>query len=295
MSRFEELIRKRQQAGWSFPKQAPEPGEITVQGTFSQEWADYDYDGVIWSWTEQDRLEMCLREIGLPRQELPGKKLVDVGCGNAVLTNAAARDAGLEAVGVDLSFAPVRASRQFRENPFLHLIQGSVFHLPLQPGLFDIGYSSGVLHHTWNTKLAFENAVRLVRPGGTFYVWLYSAERHGIQGAISLTNDLIRQMVCRLPSALQNMAVYMLTPIFWGVRGALRSRLFGTATFPYDWKKALHATRDAYTPRYAYHHTRREVIGWFEKAGFKQMEALNLQPESKSTSVPVSVRAIARG
>ena len=42
--------------------------------------------------------------------------------------------------------------------------------------LFDIVYSWGVLHHTGDVWHAIENAASRVKPGGIFYIALYSAD-----------------------------------------------------------------------------------------------------------------------
>ncbi|MBI1747970.1 MAG: class I SAM-dependent methyltransferase [Acidobacteria bacterium] len=277
--------------GLTLPADRPEPGEGSVQSSFTTEWGEYDYDGVIWRLDYESRLNLCLREVGLARETLPGKTFADIGCGIGVLTNLVAERLGMEVVGIDLSYAAERAARPYLQNPLVHFVQGSVFHLPLRKRSFDVGYSSGVLHHTFDTRLAFHSAAQVTKPGGRFYVWLYSAERHGIQGALSIGANMIRSVVSRMPFALQNGAVYGLTLLFWGARALLRNRLYGGSTTPYNWKQALHAARDIFTPRYANHQTRAEVTAWFREAGFNSIEALTSERTEKLKTIPVSVRA----
>jgi len=295
LARHAATVAKLRGEGFTTPDHLPEPGEASVQRSFTSEWGDYDYDGIIWDLSYEERLRLCVREIGLAPESLAGKTLADIGCGIGVLTNSLVTHRGVEAVGVDLSDAVLRAARQYLSNPLLHFAQGSVFHLPLRKRHFDVGYSSGVLHHTYDTRRAFQSAAQVTKPGGRFYVWLYSAERSGVQGAISIGNNLVRAAVCRMPRALQDASVYGLTLLFWGARALLRSRLYGGKTTTYNWKQALHAARDIYTPRYAHHHTRAEVTSWFREAGFVGIEALASERSEKVTSIPVSVRGEFRG
>jgi ubiquinone/menaquinone biosynthesis C-methylase UbiE len=46
--------------------------------------------------------------------------------------------------------------------------------LPFESGLFDLGYSFGVLHHTPDTPRALAELVRVIKPGGQLKVMLYN-------------------------------------------------------------------------------------------------------------------------
>jgi SAM-dependent methyltransferase/uncharacterized protein YbaR (Trm112 family) len=292
LTKYKKQVEDLKAQGWRLPNGQPEPGEKTVQRSFSKQWGDYDYDGIIWSWTNEGRLELALREIGIPQAELRGRSLADVGCGNAVLSNMFATKVGMEVTGMDLSFAAVQAARQFRAEPLLNFVQGSVFRLPLRQGAFDVGYSSGVLHHTYNTHKAVSQAAKLVKPNGTFYFWAYSSERYGVQGAISRSANAVRAVVSRLPSPIQDALLYtVLTPMYWAGRAVLRPILLDKNTTQYNWTQAVHAARDAFTPLYAHHHSASEVAQWFRELGYAEVEQLAPYNPAKSKTIPCSVRA----
>lgn len=48
-------------------------------------------------------------------------------------------------------------------------------NLPLEDNSFDIAYSWGVLHHSPNTYRAFQEAFRILKPGGTIKAMIYHA------------------------------------------------------------------------------------------------------------------------
>ena len=115
-----------------YPSDAPEEGEAFVLDSFSKEWLEYDYDGVIWEMSYEDHEARFLKEMG-PIPELGrDARFLEVGCGLGISTEIAQRNFAVDAFGLDLSFAALAATRHFRENPFLHFVQASVFHLPIR-------------------------------------------------------------------------------------------------------------------------------------------------------------------
>ena len=69
-------------------------------------------------------------------------------------------------VGIDVTSA-VDASQDnlgSRENVFF--IQADIFNSPIKSSYFDFAYSIGVLHHTPNPQLAFENMIDSLKDYG---------------------------------------------------------------------------------------------------------------------------------
>src|SRR6184192_3016919 len=95
----------------------------------------------------EDHESRFLQEIGSFGPQA-GTKFLEVGCGLGVTTYLAQKNFSMEGIGVDLSSAVLKASLHYRNNPFLHFVQASAFHLPFSRDTFDIVYSRGVLHHT---------------------------------------------------------------------------------------------------------------------------------------------------
>ncbi len=106
-----------------------------------------------------------------------GKVVLDAGCGTAKLTCGMATWGG-EAVGLDLAPAAVRGWRQRgslagARGGHVHVVQGDVMRPPFRDASFDGVHSSGVLHHTPDTRHALAAVGALVKPGGSLAVWLY--------------------------------------------------------------------------------------------------------------------------
>lgn len=85
---------------------------------------------------------------------------------------------GARVTGIDLTQASVRTVRSrlsahgISEDAYV-LQQGDAEDLPFSDESFDMVYSFGVLHHTPDTRKAIEEAVRVLRSGGTLKIMIY--------------------------------------------------------------------------------------------------------------------------
>jgi 2-polyprenyl-3-methyl-5-hydroxy-6-metoxy-1,4-benzoquinol methylase len=109
-----------------------------------------------------------------------GARVLDAGCGGghqATLVATVARE--ITAMDLNVSracrdrLAAVRNARVYDGN----LVTVTSAELG---GPFDIVYSIGVLHHTYDPDRAFANLLQLVRPGGRIIIWVYSWEGNGV-------------------------------------------------------------------------------------------------------------------
>jgi SAM-dependent methyltransferase/uncharacterized protein YbaR (Trm112 family) len=248
---------------------SPESDVASVMRSYSEQWAGFSYTGgTIWHWTLPDRIKSFLFEINADPDELRGKLLVDAGCGSGITISAVSDQFGVEAVGLDLSNSVEEAHRN-NKSPLCHFVQASVFDPPLQPRLFDIVYSHGVLMMTPDTRRAFLSIAPLARPGGTVYLWVYGKKR-GLQRLKFLLVDGVRFVVWRLPPGLQRPAVAILAAISQTVQFVKNRR--GTASVPMpNWRQAKAGVRDRYTHRYRREHSEAEVRGWFEEADLRDL------------------------
>ena len=118
----------------------------------------------------------------LERSELDRLSVLDIGCGSG-LHSIAALEAGASVVhGFDYDPDSVAATRYVQAqvgHPANWTVeQGSVLDDAFMARLptYDLVYSWGVLHHTGAVWHAIENAGQRVKPGGLFYIALYSAD-----------------------------------------------------------------------------------------------------------------------
>jgi SAM-dependent methyltransferase len=132
----------------------------------------------------QDKVETSKNHIlnFIEKDNLDGLTFLDIGCGSG-LHSIAALQAGVSLVhGFDYDPDSVAATRFVQGqagNPDNWTAeQGSVLDDKFMNNLpmFDFVYSWGVLHHTGDVWHAIQNAAGRVKPGGYFYIALYSAD-----------------------------------------------------------------------------------------------------------------------
>lgn len=108
---------------------------------------------------------------GFNKDELKGKKILEVGTGSGRLLSVALKY-GADCYGIDYSESVYEAWQQLRNLGYdpsqnrCHIARADLFSLPFREGYFDLIFSTGVLHHTPDTKRAFSCLPAYLRGGG---------------------------------------------------------------------------------------------------------------------------------
>jgi ubiquinone/menaquinone biosynthesis C-methylase UbiE len=246
--------------------------------TFSFEWNKFR-DVQIDILNATDETERTFRgKTGWLPGDLKGKHVLDVGVGAGRFAEVVSRWGG-EVVGIDLSFAVDAAHENVGKRENVHILQADLFHLPFREGTFDAMYSIGVLHHTPDTKKAFDAVVPYLKPGGEFAVFIYA------YGHYSFFSDIWRKVTTRVPhriiyylSALSIPLYYLYKLPFVGLGFRF---LFPMSRHPNPRWRWLD-TFDWYTPKYQHKHTWPEVYEWYQEHGF---ENIKLNQETREFSL----------
>ncbi|KAJ2716853.1 tRNA methyltransferase, has a role in tRNA modification [Coemansia spiralis] len=127
---------------------------------------------------------------------------VDIGCGNGKYLGASRR---VHMVGVDYSreLAEICGERGFDS------MVGDGLALPLRSGAFDFAISIAVVHHFASEERrvrAVQEALRVVRPGGTALLYVWALEQQGRRRFGADTQDYLVPWV--VPGAEGGDAVY---------------------------------------------------------------------------------------
>jgi glycosyltransferase involved in cell wall biosynthesis/SAM-dependent methyltransferase len=175
----------------------------TIHG-FGQEWRHFDQSGLVGR--EYDQAFEVYFGI-FPFEHLPSDaEGFDLGCGSGRWAAAVAPRVGtlhcidpapeaLEVARRRLSDAP---------NVLLHLAASDTIPLPDESQ--DFGYSLGVLHHIPDTKRAVADAVRKLKPGAPFLLYIYYdlENRPAWFRPVWRFSDRLRTIISRLPFGLRN-------------------------------------------------------------------------------------------
>ena len=109
-------------------------------------------------------------------EEIPmGSNILEAGCGTGQMSIVLSRYAR-QIYGIDLSKGSLIEAKQFinsNDIKSVHLFRMNIFKLFFKENTFDVIISNGVLHHTYNPKLAFSKLVRVLKPGGIIVIGLY--------------------------------------------------------------------------------------------------------------------------
>jgi SAM-dependent methyltransferase len=143
-----------------------------VRAHYESFWEDAPQDPEPWAWERRRAL--------LLGEARPGERVLDLGCGTGRFV-AALRDAGADAVGVELAETALRRARANAPGADLRLVEpdGS---LPLDHGSVDLVWCSEVLEHVADTEHLLLEVRRVLRPGGRLLV---TVPFHGrVKGAL---------------------------------------------------------------------------------------------------------------
>ena len=262
-------------AGYSLPRESSTPGEADILRTFSSEWVNYDWNESAYWNLKPESWFRCMRfALDLDRAPVTGKLVLEAGIGIGGVADNVCRQEKCELIGLDLGYAVDGAYRHFGTNPFLHIVQASIFAPPFSSETFDFVYSFGVIHHTYSTEAAFQSLAKLPKSGGRLYVWVYSPydeQRNLLRRGLMMLENVARPVLWRLPEKLQTIALAPIVPAYMGMQWLRSMRSDGTVV-AYGFREGLHAARDRFTPPFVHRHTEDEVSGWFKAAGFDDFD-----------------------
>ena len=136
-----------------------------------------------------------------------GKSVLDVGCGTGRWSKYLASKARI-IEAIDPSDAVISAAKLLQNEKNIRISKASVNGIPFPDNSFDFVFSLGVLHHIPDTQNAMYECVKKVKSGGYFLVYLYYDfdNRGKFYKLLFLASNLIRRVVCILPSTLKKAA-----------------------------------------------------------------------------------------
>lgn len=162
--------------------------------------------------------------------------ILDAGCGEGIDLASVGLMPDCRAVGVELSTGGIAATAaRIRTVPRAHLVRGNVLSLPFADGVFDGGYSYGVVHHTIDPAGAVREIARTIKTGGSLLIYVYETfERRSLlwRIAIGLVNAVRRPISRMSPRNIRRLCA-LIAPVVY-VTCTIPSRHFSWASrLPY--------------------------------------------------------------
>lgn len=195
--------------------------------------------------------ERFLMEAGCNADELKNKRAIDIGSGHGIMTGKIAEITGF-AVGIELSRA-VEEAYSRNNNCNAHYLQGDLQFIPFENNSFDLLYSSGVLHHTNNTRNSLQIVEKLVRHKGRLCIWLYHPQNNHIHtGMLAL-----RTITSRLPLPVTFVFLLVfLFPVSFLIKRMKRKQ-------KPNYREEMIDLLDMFTPRYRFEIKHETAKQWF--------------------------------
>jgi uncharacterized protein YbaR (Trm112 family)/SAM-dependent methyltransferase len=226
-----------------------------------------------------------------------GDWILDAGCGPGDVTYAlAAQNPQAHVVGLDFCDTLYAAARRAEDYPNLSFVHGDLMRPPFKPSLFCGLYSWGVLHHTPDTRAAFQTTAALVARDGALSVWIYPHPSESLMVVRSLyaLRDLVffgrgHLLPGRQRFRLAQAASLLFLPLFvaafaldgLSMRRRLGRQRFGEVVGSFQvvnrgpgafYRHLVFLVFDSVTPEYQFRHRRAEVVQWFDENGFGQVQ-----------------------
>jgi SAM-dependent methyltransferase len=105
-------------------------------------------------------------------QKMDGQMILEAGCGMGRFSQIAL-ETGAELFSFDLSNAVEANLRNNGDSNRVHILQASIYKIPLRKESFDKVFCMGVLQHCPDVRAAFMSLVPFLRPGGEIVIDVY--------------------------------------------------------------------------------------------------------------------------
>jgi ubiquinone/menaquinone biosynthesis C-methylase UbiE len=276
------------------PSGQGEPGERRTVVNYTKTWKTSGENDLNFYFTH-DKIQNIFRAcLDWPDWALttPNMRALDVGVGFGYEAKNVHAVLDGETFGIDLNVSMLSSGHLFAEDPFLHLMVCSLFHIPLPKHSFDFVTSMGVLHHTFSTEKAFRSIVRYMKDDGMVLIWLYSNDDFASNPMQGLREKIFRPIIARLPVWAQTAILWLPALLHYPIEKRMVPN-------PEKWKfrNTLHHMRDRYTPVYAYRVMYREPIMWMDSLGMecRHLDYVHFKEQVGYWNIGVTCRGVKRG
>jgi 2-polyprenyl-3-methyl-5-hydroxy-6-metoxy-1,4-benzoquinol methylase len=200
---------------------------------------------------KEGAVEFLTSELGIDKKWFKGKNILDAGCGGGRWSYGFLK-LGANVTAIDYAKSAVDSTLK-NCSEFSNRLEAYQIDILEETELkklnkkFDMIFSWGVLHHTGNTKKAFENLVPFLKPNSIMHVYIYGRWSLNKRAILFLSNTF-------LPILNLNQQKWILAKV------APKGR--------------LHTFFDTLSPKIADTHTDSEVISWFRENNFANIKRI---------------------
>ena len=244
-----------------------------IAQNFGEAWQLYAKDRTN-PYTEEQFLDWITP---LAPTDFQNQLVLDLGCGLAGFSEYAASYEPRQMIGLDISCALESAIPLLQQYPNLSLIQGNLLNPPFKKEAFDLVYSIGVLHHLEDPEAGFRSAIRLLKPSGRLFFWVYGQENNGL--VIHIV-DPLRKLLCQLPVSWVRYGLalpfsLLLWPLLHTIYHPKLQKLFDSLPYAayFRWLRTYGffyvwgMITDQLIPPRTFYLKKEQLENWFQKSG----------------------------
>jgi SAM-dependent methyltransferase len=143
--------------------------------------------------------------------------LLEIGCGSGADLNVFSQmDSFSKITAIDLGENIYDLKKQFSTIDRIELVQGNALNLDYHDNSFDAIYSFGIFHHTSSPLKCFKESYRVLKGGGSIFLYLYSSHEDILFKRLGvMLEKIIMKFFSFIPYTLQNIICFLLSPICW--------------------------------------------------------------------------------
>jgi len=210
-----------------------------------------------------------------------GKTVLDAGCGKGRHSILSSAFSARTVIGVDLSQAVEVAYEKTKNLPNVHIVQGSIYSLPLKPK-FDYIFSVGVIHHLPSPERGYRQLKELLKKRGALSMWIYGRENNG--WIVWLINPLRKLVTSHMPHFMLRALSFCLTLWLYPILKLVYRRLGHKPVSKYlfynhyltyishlTFREVFSIVFDHLVAPTAFYISKAEIESWIEPKEFKEV------------------------
>lgn len=232
--------------------------------------------------TYQETEKRWNSEVGWGEVDIAGMRLIEFGSGAGRFVDIVSKKGAKLIVGVDITDAVDAAQDNLGERNNVFFVQADFFNPPFIQGVFDRGYSIGVLHHTPAPEFAFSTLVELLNKNAKVGISLYeiSLYRRPNKNSFKVSTiellwalnlwrvEMFRVVTTRVPNSwMLSYCKYFVPflhyinkiPVIRYIRYFFPSTCY--RNLPVEW--SMLDTNDTYATKIVHQYRHKDIFQWF--------------------------------
>lgn len=184
-------IPKQNVADWQLQRDFPSL-EAKTGNVYFQLWKDFSKEEYFQQTTTL--LRQRLERNGIDISSF--NNALDAGCGGGRYALALRKIGVRQVTAIDISPDSIQFARQMSLYPEeeVRFLTGSVLELPFENNQYDLVFSNGVLHHTVSTEKGVSELFRVLKPGGSCWLYLYGGKDSLFWDIVDFCRELLRDI-----------------------------------------------------------------------------------------------------